>query len=131
EAMVLYGVMAGMSAWQARRVDLIYGYVRERVCLVSVVDVGVLSALLGIEPEVIATLLGEQYKGKAKLIQPNLDAFMMGLQYGRQMFEEGVEDVLGLKVQRCNAVGQRIFIEGNAAVALGCVYGGATVCAWY
>ena len=28
-------------------------------------------------------------------------------------------------------VGDRIFIEGNSAAALGAVYGGATVCAWY
>ena len=40
--------------------------------------------MLGVEPEVIATLLGEQYKGKAKLIQPNLDAFMMGLHHGQE-----------------------------------------------
>ena len=51
---------------------------RERQLLKNIVYVGVLAALLGIEPEVIATLLGEQYKGKAKLIQPNLDAFMIG-----------------------------------------------------
>ena len=104
---------------------------RERQLLKNIVYVGVLAALLGVEPEVIATLLGEQYKGKAKLIEPNLDAFMMGLQHGRGMFEEGVQDALGLKVQRRDAVGHRIFIEGNAAAALGCVYGGATVCAWY
>ena len=100
---------------------------RERQLLKNIVYVGVLAALLGIEPEVIATLLGEQYKGKAKLIQPNLDAFMMGLHHGH----EYLDDVLGLKVERRDAVGKRIFMEGNAAVALGCVYGGATVCAWY
>ena len=38
---------------------------------------------------------------------------------------------LGLKVERRDAVGKRIFIDGNTAAALGCVYGGATVCAWY
>ncbi len=36
-----------------------------------------------------------------------------------------------LKVRRANNVGDKIFIEGNAAAGLGCVYGGATVCAWY
>jgi 2-oxoglutarate ferredoxin oxidoreductase subunit alpha len=100
---------------------------RERQLLKNIAYVGVLAALLGIEPEVIATLLGEQYKGKAKLIQPNLDAFMMGLHHGR----EYLDDALGLKVERRDAVGARIFVEGNAATALGCVYGGATVCAWY
>ena len=38
---------------------------------------------------------------------------------------------IGIKLKRANAVGDRIFIEGNAAAALGAVYGGATVCAWY
>jgi len=104
-----------------------YNDPRERQLLKNIVYVGVLSAMLGIEPEVIATLLGEQYKGKAKLIQPNLDAFMMGLHHGREYFD----DALGLKIERRDAVGQRIFMEGNAAAALGCVYGGATVCAWY
>ena len=100
---------------------------RERQLLKNIVYVGVLAALLGVEPEVIASLLGEQYKGKAKLIQPNLDAFMMGLHHGREYFD----DALGLRIERRNAVGKRIFMEGNAATALGCVYGGATVCAWY
>ena len=100
---------------------------RERQLLKNIVYVGVLAALLGIEPEVIATLLGEQYKGKAKLIQPNLDAFMMGLHHGREYFD----DALGLRIERRDKVGRRIFMEGNAATALGAVYGGATVCAWY
>ena len=100
---------------------------RERQLLKNIVYVGVLASLLGIEPEVIATLLGEQYKGKAKLIEPNLDAFMLGLHHGRDI----LDDVIDLKVERRDAVGKRIFMEGNAAAALGCVYGGATVCAWY
>ena len=100
---------------------------RERQLLKNIVYVGVLAAMLGIEPEVIATLLGEQYRGKTKLLQPNLDAFTMGLHHGH----EHLGEVLGLRVERRDAVGKRIFIEGNAAAALGCVYGGATVCAWY
>ena len=52
---------------------------------------------------------------------------MMGLHYGN----EHLDDALGLKIERPDNVGKRIFIEGNAAAALGCVYGGATVCAWY
>src|SRR5207253_6408172 len=42
-----------------------------------------------------------------------------------------LECPIGVRVQRANAVGDRIFIEGNSAAALGAVYGGATVCAWY
>jgi 2-oxoglutarate ferredoxin oxidoreductase subunit alpha len=100
---------------------------KERQLLKNIMYVGVLSAMLGIDPEVIATLLGEQYKGKDKLIKPNLDAFMTGLHYGR----EHLEDVVGLCIKASDRVGDRIFVEGNAATALGCVYGGASVCAWY
>src|SRR5688500_18669876 len=83
--------------------------------------------MMGIEPEVIAELIGEQYKGKEKLLKPNLNAFHMGLQHAKTH----LKDALGLKVKRADNVGDKIFIEGNAAAALGCVYGGATVCAWY
>ena len=104
-----------------------YNDPRERQLLKNIMYVGVLSALLGIDPDVIAQLVGEQYKGKEKLLTPNLDAFRKGWHYAT----EHLDDALGLKVRRAWSVGDRIFIEGNAAAALGCVYGGATICAWY
>jgi 2-oxoglutarate ferredoxin oxidoreductase subunit alpha len=100
---------------------------KERQLLKNIMYVGVLSALLGIDLEVIATLLGEQYSGKDRLIRPNLEAFMTGLHYGR----EHLGDAVGLSIRASDRVGDRIFVEGNAATALGCIYGGATVCAWY
>jgi 2-oxoglutarate ferredoxin oxidoreductase subunit alpha len=100
---------------------------RERQLFKNIVYVGALAGMLGIEPEAIAELIGEQYKGKEKLLKPNLNAFQMGLDYARAQ----LKDALGLKVKRAYNVGDRIFMEGNAAAALGCVYGGATVCAWY
>ena len=104
-----------------------YSDPRERQLLKNIMYVGVLAELLGIEPEVIVELVGEQYKGKEKLLKPNLDAFRKGFHYA----QEHLDDALGLKVKRAYNVGDRIFIDGNAAAALGCVYGGATVCAWY
>jgi len=100
---------------------------RERQLFKNIIYVGALSALMDIEPGVIAELIGEQYKGKEKLLKPNLNAFQMGFNYAG----EKLKGMLGLKVKRAYAVGDRIFMEGNAAAALGCVYGGATVCAWY
>jgi 2-oxoglutarate ferredoxin oxidoreductase subunit alpha len=100
---------------------------RERQLFKNIVYVGALSALMDIDPGVIAELIGEQYKGKEKLLKPNLTAFQMGYHYAG----EKLKGMLGLKAKRAYAVGERIFIEGNAAAALGCVYGGATVCAWY
>src|SRR5260221_5137048 len=100
---------------------------RERQLFKNIIYVGALAGLLGIEPEVIAELIGEQYKGKEKLLKPNLNALPLRLNYARQK----LKDAICLKVKRAYNVGEKIFIEGNAAAALGCVYGGATVCAWY
>jgi 2-oxoglutarate ferredoxin oxidoreductase subunit alpha len=104
-----------------------YTDARERQLFKNIMYVGALASLMDIEPGVIAELIGEQYKGKEKLLKPNLNAFQMGYNYAG----EKLKGQLGLKVKRAYAVGDRIFMEGNAAAALGCVYGGATVCAWY
>jgi len=100
---------------------------RERQLFKNIIYVGALSALMDIEPGVIAELIGEQYKGKEKLLKPNLNA----LQLGRDYALHHLCCPLGIRVKKANNVGDKIFIEGNAAAALGCVYGGATVCAWY
>jgi 2-oxoglutarate ferredoxin oxidoreductase subunit alpha len=104
-----------------------YTDARERQLFKNILYVGALAAMLEIEPGVIAELVGEQYKAKEKLLKPNLNAFQMGLDYAR----EHLKDALGLKTRRAYNVGDNVFIDGNSAAALGCVYGGATVCAWY
>jgi 2-oxoglutarate ferredoxin oxidoreductase subunit alpha len=104
-----------------------YSNPRERQLLKNIVYVGVLTALLGIEPGAVTELISEQYKAKEKLLGPNVAAFQMGYDYAAVHLRGAV----GLSVRRSDAVGDRIFAEGNAATALGCLYGGATVCAWY
>src|SRR5688572_31307075 len=100
---------------------------RQRQLFKNIMYVGALGALLGIETEAIEALVGEQYRSKPKLLEPNIRA----LQIGRDWVTEHCGGPFGLQVRRADAVGDRIFAEGNAAAALGCVYGGATVCAWY
>ena len=99
---------------------------RQRQLLKNVLYLGGLSYLIGIEPEVVETLLGEQYQGKPQLAQPNIDAFRLGRQWAADNLKP-----IGLQVRRADNVGDRIFVDGNTAAGLGCVYGGATVCAWY
>jgi len=100
---------------------------RQRQLFKNIIYVGALSALLDIEIGVLETLIGEQFKGKDKLIQPNIHALHLGRDYALA----NLTCPLGLKVRRSDRVGDRISIEGNAAAGLGAVYGGATVCAWY
>ncbi|HYT15988.1 MAG TPA: 2-oxoacid:acceptor oxidoreductase subunit alpha, partial [Burkholderiales bacterium] len=108
-----------------------YTDARQRQLFKNIIYVGALSALLNIDPLMIAELIGEQYKGKEALLKPNLNA----LQLGRTYALEHLKCPLGIRVRplkgEANAVGDKIFIDGNAAAALGCIYGGATVCAWY
>src|ERR1041384_6937290 len=75
----------------------------------------------------IESLIGEQFRGKDALIKPNLHA----LHLGRDWAKEALDCSIGLKLERSAKVGDRIFVSGNDAAALGAVYGGATVCAWY
>ena len=100
---------------------------RQRQLFKNIMYVGALAALLDIDLAVIQALIGEQYKRKPKLLAPNIEALHLGNDWVRAHLPHP----LGLRVQRADAVGDRIFVEGNAAAALGCVYGGATVCAWY
>ena len=74
---------------------------RERQLFKNILYVGALAGLMGIEPEVIAELIGEQYKGKEKLLKPNLNAFKMGLDHARNH----LKDAMGLKTRRAYAVG--------------------------
>jgi 2-oxoglutarate ferredoxin oxidoreductase subunit alpha len=81
-----------------------------------------------IEAEVIEALFAQQYKGKEKLLDSNVRALHAGREFARDHLSV---QPFGLRVKRADQVGDRIFLEGNAATALGMVYGGATVCAWY
>jgi len=100
---------------------------RQRQLFKNIMYVGALGALLDIETAVIEKLIAEQYKGKEKLLEPNLKALHLGHSWVRAHRP----CPLGLRVERSDNVGDRIFVDGNEAAALGCVYGGATVCAWY
>ena len=104
-----------------------YSNPRQRQLFKNIVGLGALSALLDIDATVIEQLFTEQFKGKDTLIQPNIKALHMG----RDWAQANLECPIGLRLRKSDSVGDRIFIDGNSAAALGAVYGGATICAWY
>jgi 2-oxoglutarate/2-oxoacid ferredoxin oxidoreductase subunit alpha len=104
-----------------------YTDARQRQLFKNIIYLGALSALLDIDPAEVERLFGEQYAGKEALLESNGKAFRMGRDYALAHFA----CPLPIRVRRSDRVGDRIFIDGNSAAALGCVYGGATVCAWY
>jgi 2-oxoglutarate/2-oxoacid ferredoxin oxidoreductase subunit alpha len=99
---------------------------RQRQLFKNIICLGVLSELFGMDFAEVEKLIGEQYRGKDKLIPPNVHALHMGKDWARENLKP-----IGLRIKRSNDVGNRILLEGNAAAALGAVYGGATVCGWY
>jgi 2-oxoglutarate ferredoxin oxidoreductase subunit alpha len=100
---------------------------RQRQLFKNIIYVGALSALLDMDVDVLEQLIGEQFKSKEKLIGANVHALALGREWALM----NLSCPISLRLRRANSVGERIFIEGNSAAALGAVYGGATVCAWY
>jgi 2-oxoglutarate ferredoxin oxidoreductase subunit alpha len=101
--------------------------------LKNVVYVGAMAALLDIDFAILKGLLSDQFKGKEKLISSNVHALEMGYQYAVDHFQcplpirlkKGGNDAQHILESK------HILMNGNTAVALGAIYGGATVAAWY
>ena len=104
-----------------------YSEPRARQLFKNMVYLGALTALIGLDVTAIDALISEQFRGKEKLIEPNTHAVRLG----RDWTLANVPCPLGVRLEPANAVGDRIFVDGNSAAGLGAVYGGATVCAWY
>jgi 2-oxoglutarate/2-oxoacid ferredoxin oxidoreductase subunit alpha len=100
---------------------------RERLLMKNIAYVGALAALFEIPLEIIDELLQEQYGAKQKLMDSNFRAVRLGHEYATTHFE----CPLPLRLERMAPPDDWILIDGNTAAALGCVYAGATVGAWY
>jgi 2-oxoglutarate ferredoxin oxidoreductase subunit alpha len=104
-----------------------FGQPRERILMKNIAYAGALAALLAIDMDVIAQLLTEKFAGKERLRASNQQALHLGYDYAREHFD----CPLPFHLQTMDANGDMILIDGNTATALGCLYAGATVAAWY
>jgi 2-oxoglutarate ferredoxin oxidoreductase subunit alpha len=100
---------------------------RERILMKNIAYAGSLIALLDIELNVVEELLQETFSKKKALLESNYKALKLGYDFAKQNFE----CPLAFRVQRMNANGDKILIDGNTATALGALYAGCTVAAWY
>lgn len=110
-----------------------YDNPRLQQLLKNVVYVGAMAALIDIDFRVLKDLLGDQFRGKEKLISSNVHALEMGYQYVTETFACPLPIRLkaGDKVAPHIQESDHILMNGNTAAALGAIYGGATVAAWY
>ena len=100
---------------------------RERILMKNIAYAGTLVAALQVDMEIVAALLEEKYAGKKKLSESNTRALRLGYDYARDHFD----CPLPFHLEKMDANSDKILIDGNTAIALGCVYAGATVAAWY
>ena len=111
----------------ARMVNENFEGARIRTLMKNIAYVGALCALMEIDRDIVRTLLEETFAAKPKLVEPNFKAVTLGYDHAREHFD----CPLPVKAEKMNATSGKILIEGNAAAALGCLYAGATVGAWY
>lgn len=110
-----------------------YSDARLRLLFKNMIYVGALSAFLGLDFSVFQRLVEDQFKGKERLITPNLQALEMGYQHAQKEFDCPI----GLRLTRGGDLAphisefDNILMDGNTAAALGAIYGGATIAAWY
>ena len=100
---------------------------RQQQLFKNIIYVGALAALINMDMEVIRQIIREQFSRKPKLVPPNFQALDVGYNYAKETFS----CPLPLHLESRDKVGDHIMMEGNAATALGAIYAGATVAAWY
>ena len=100
---------------------------RERLLMKNIAYVGALAALLDVDHAALRQLLQEQYGAKQALMDSNFRALQLGYEYARAHWS----CPLPLRMERMAPPDDQILIDGNTAAALGCLYAGATVGAWY
>jgi len=88
---------------------------------------GVLSSLLSIDLAEMQKALTRQLGRKPKALALNMAA----LEAGRNWTEENLKKADPYTIRPMDRTHDLILIEGNAAAAMGCLFAGVTVVAWY
>ena len=100
---------------------------RQRQLFKNMVYIGALSALLDMDMDVLKGVIGDQLRGKEKLVAANLEAVNLGRDYAFENFQ----CPLPISLRKADGARGKIMVTGNSAAGLGAIYAGATVCSWY
>ena len=115
----------------AQMVNAAFAGGRERILMKNIAYAGALAALLDMDTEIIATLIKETYGKKAALLASNEKALALGFDYAKKNFACPLPIKMAKLTGANNKTDGHILINGNTAAALGALYAGATVGAWY
>ncbi len=111
----------------ARMCNERFAGVRERILMKNIAYAGALAAFLGIDTGIVKALTKEKYAAKPALLDSNEQAIALGHDYATTHFE----CPLPIHLVPMDETKDAILIDGNTSAALGCLYAGATVGAWY
>ncbi|HEX6913491.1 MAG TPA: 2-oxoacid:acceptor oxidoreductase subunit alpha [Longimicrobium sp.] len=100
---------------------------RNRTLLRNIAYAGALAAFFAMDLEVVGELLRESFGKKPALLESNDRALRLGYDYARAHFA----CPLPVRLEPMDATAGHVMLDGNTACALGCLYAGATVGAWY
>ncbi|HQE17534.1 MAG TPA: 2-oxoacid:acceptor oxidoreductase subunit alpha, partial [Aggregatilineales bacterium] len=93
----------------------------------NMVYVGALAALLEIDLGEIEGALNFHFDGKQKPVDLNMGVVRLAYDYAM----DHLPKVDPYRVERMNGTGGKILLDGNSAAALGSVFGGVSLIAWY
>jgi 2-oxoglutarate ferredoxin oxidoreductase subunit alpha len=93
----------------------------------NMIYVGVVAKLLGIDMAEVEKAIRKQFSTKVKAANLNLAAVQAGFDYATSSLTKEDPYI----VQRMDKTAGKIIIDGNSAAALGCMFAGCTVVAWY
>ena len=121
EGITIFGIPFGKICVEAFQGD------RDRTLLRNIVYVGALAALLSIDMDIVGEMVREKFAKKQKLMDANFRAIQLGYDYATTHYE----CPLPIRLEKMDATSDFVLMDGNSAGALGAVYAGATVGAWY
>jgi 2-oxoglutarate ferredoxin oxidoreductase subunit alpha len=138
-AAVIYDEAVGLDP-NAARLDLTYYAVpfdklaaatgaeaKLRKLIKNMVYVGVAAQLLSLDMEWVENMVRKQFSKKAKAAELNWNAIKVGFEYAATSLTKRDPFV----VEPMNQTEGKIIIDGNAAAAMGALFAGVTVVAWY
>ena len=111
----------------SKMVNETFQVARSRILMKNMAYVGAVAALINLDMDVVKTMVEDMFSGKQKLIPANMEALALGLDY----VKDNVDHPLPFNLAPMDKTKGKVMIDGNMAAGLGCVFGGATVGAWY
>jgi 2-oxoglutarate ferredoxin oxidoreductase subunit alpha len=118
-------VMYGIPVNQFLREVGARGKFRDR--FTNMIYVGALAQLMDVELEAIEEALNYHFDGRQKIVEPNMEVIQMAYDWTA----ENIEKRDPFRVEAMDATEGLFLITGNEAAALGAIFGGFGLAAWY